>query len=154
MNYYSLKRLYNTKKIEIHQEWLWELKLEKSLLNKLALYLSNENELSTDEYFDCASFANYIKWVEYSGNQFEPSRYDFLPFWESWVEVWDIVYTWMKNDVDDIISENTSVHYMVYLGEGLYLSKFGRSGRLIVTALEEYGKIYPSAFLPLLQHKN
>jgi len=154
--YYSLYNLSNTKKVKIYRKWFDELPLDESLLEKLTLYLSNENtielsELNTWIHFDCASFANFIKWIEYKDNTFEPEKYTFLRFRKDILKKGDMIYTWINGKFDVY---NTALHFMIYLWEDLYLSKFWTTGRLIVASLAEYEKLYPYKFIYILRKNN
>ncbi len=158
--YYDINDLHNISKIEIFKKrFLWITKkilLNEDMLQRVALYLSQENNLENSDFyywkhFDCMSFSLFLKWIEYKNNYFEEEKFDFIPFSIKELEVGDMVYTWILKDY--ITKYNiTSSHSMIYLWDWLYISKYWQ-WRLIVTNLKEYKKIFPYDFIYILRLK-
>ena len=79
--------------------------------------------------FDCNCFAHYMNGVEYVFGRFDYRQWAVRPLAQE---------SLLKPGNTLIIGHNSSTltHFALYLGHGLYLSKFGASGPLIVTDLE------------------
>jgi hypothetical protein len=165
LSYFDCSNLRNINNIELYRrDFSWKLNkilISNIQLNRLAKYIANEHQLEkTDlwswKFFDCASFAYFMKWIKYINNVFEPSEFKKLNFNKEKLEIWDMVYTWKRESFIRKLFSRTicESHFMIYLWEWLYISKFWASGRLIITDLEEYKKIYPYDFIYILRERH
>lgn len=100
------------------------LDLPESVKTQLLKYLMNPPEPC-----DCNCFAHAINNVKFKMGIFDDSSWMITKFvGESYLYPGDTIYIEKAKD--------TFTHFAVYLGQGLYISKFGYRGPLIVTSLE------------------
>lgn len=103
-----------------------EVNLPREMNERLVSYLINGGEPTSP--FDCNCFAHYFNGVEYVFGTFRS-------------ELWSINPLSSESDLavgDTIIigySLNRITHLAIFIGNGLYLSKFGSNGPLIVSDL-------------------
>jgi hypothetical protein len=104
--------------------------LPSNLQSKLLEYLTSG---APSEPFDCSSFVHFLYNIEYQFAHFDASKWDINVLASE--EELAIGQAILINESDSDYSKNIT-HLAIYMGEGLYLSKFGRSGKLIVATLE------------------
>lgn len=135
-SYYKLRDLSNTKRLRIllrESDEEREVMLPEEMLVRMTQYLQRENSLQSP--FDCASFAHYANGIPYVFSHFDPSFWNVEAFAESSMKPGDTVAIHNGGDrLEDI------THFAIYLGDGLYISKFGTAGRLIVSNIDEMKK--------------
>lgn len=99
--------------------------LEKKLLSYLTFGPASQP-------FDCGSFVHYLYGISYIPGEFEKSLWQAnLLRDESELKPGEVVAVSER----DIADRRSIVHFALALGDGLYLSKFGTLGSLIVTDL-------------------
>jgi hypothetical protein len=143
--YFKIKDLSNTSEVEVLMRTdagLENVGLPGVMLERLVEYIRTESFGALGD-FDCGSFAHFMAGVPYTSGIFNPEDWDIsLLVDESEQKAGDII---MIGGDEDYTVQNTDVqktitHLAVYLGSGLYLSKFGASGKLIVANIEEMKK--------------
>ncbi len=101
---------------------------------------------------DCHCFAARVAGLNYphsyQGGQFQPMASLMAQHGGNFTQVFS---EGSMNPGDAILltapvseTEESTVHSMIYLGEGLYLSKLGHGGTLVVTNLQEIQTAYPA----------
>jgi hypothetical protein len=156
-SYYQLKDLSNTKKVELlirDAEGAKRVGLPIAMLDRLGEYLRTERDL-TDYNMDCSAFAHLLNDIPHQFAKFDPNRWDLLLLSnEDDLKIGDTVL--LSTGESALGSE--IVHFAIYIGDGLYISKFGTSGSLITTTLEEMRKGFGGEFLfkgtPKQEHQN
>lgn len=140
ISYYRLSDMSKTTSVEVLMragERLENVSLPENILKNIAQYLrENPSEKGS---FDCFSFVHYVNGIPYVFGEFR-----FKP--------WDIrhlTHTKNLNPGDTIFiaksrwPKNTDItHFGIYLNNGLFISKFGDLGKLIVTDLEQMKKAF------------
>lgn len=140
--YYKISDLSNTESVEVcmrSDTGLESIDLPQSILDKLAEYIRNES-LGTLGEFDCASFAHFVSDVPYTFGKFDSMKWNLdLLSDESVLKIGDtVMITDDTYDIEKGESANTAIrHFALYLGSGLYISKFGTGGKLMVARLDE-----------------
>lgn len=133
-NFYGLKDLKRTNSIEIimrggNEEVLVDL--PNLMLDRIAKYMSEKEHISG--LFDCASFAHAANGIPYEFSKLKN---------ENWIREDFDRDTMRPGDTVAICDSSTDdnhqfVHFAIYVGDDLYLSKFGSSGPLIVANVDE-----------------
>lgn len=139
-DYYSLNDLSHTRKLSItlkeaNQEK--DIQLPERMLKNIAEYLANQKNV--DERFDCTAFAHAANGVPYTIGEPDPYKWQRGKFDERNIKPGETFV--IGREMGFGFAEFT--HWAIYLGDGLYLSKAGKSGEpLIVADLEEMKKGY------------
>ncbi|KKR69735.1 MAG: hypothetical protein UU12_C0038G0012, partial [Candidatus Woesebacteria bacterium GW2011_GWA2_40_7b] len=133
-DYYKLKDLSQTRAISItlrEKDEEKDVELPEDMLQNMANYLANKNNITG--HFDCASFAHAANGIQYESPNYNPSN-------------------WIQSEFDGNINPGETViiedkdkpnmfnHFAIYLGDDLYISKFGGAGPLIVSDLDAMKK--------------
>ena len=141
-DFYKISNLSNTQGVEVVMRsgtGLERIDLPDEMLKRIAQYIRDESGEPLKD-FDCASFAHYVSGVPYEFGNFDPQKWNVHPLPdESNFKPGDIVMI-VSTDNPSSFEANKIVHFAVYLNSGLYISKFGRTGKLIVASLEEMKK--------------
>ncbi len=137
-DYYKLKDLSQTRAISVtlrEKDEEKDVELPEDMLQNMANYLANKNNITG--HFDCASFAHAANGIPYESPKYDPSN-------------------WVQSDFDGNINPGETIimedknkpnlfnHFAIYLGDGLYISKFGSSGPLIVSDVDGMRKGFGS----------
>lgn len=135
-SYYKINDLSGIENImiEINGEKIF---LPEKMNDRLAYYMREQNNIKT--YFDCASFAHLLNSVDYTPKMFYPHKF--------------IIENISNENLHNLqtgdtlfISESSNpknykaTHFAIYLGKNLHISKFGPSGKLIVTDMDNMMK--------------
>ncbi len=114
-----------TIKLESSNGLYARLDLPEKTNNRILEYLKK----GYPEPCDCNCFAHFINQVDFKFGRFNSSSWDVNP-----LETEGVLTPGETILIGQ--SENKLTHAAVYLGEGLYISKFGASGSLMVTSLK------------------
>ena len=137
-DYYKLKDLAETRAISItlrEKDETKDVEMPEDMLDRMADYLSNMNSTNGNGRFDCVSFVQAVNGIPYEYTKYDPSKWNQSNF-NGDVKVGDTIAI-----VDsDAPQANQYTHFAIYLGDGLYISKFGFSGPLIVSDVDEMKK--------------
>lgn len=142
-SYYRLSNLSKTESVEVLMRTGSEIKkidLPQIMLERIASFLKRGQK--KDEKFDGGSFVHYVSNIPYNLGAFHSKDWDvsrfvnISKFTEEQLKAGDIIMI-SKDDYHQQIT-----YYGIYLGEGLYLSKFGNKGKLIVANLKEMRKSF------------
>ncbi len=128
-NYIESDACLCVKKSILNKNRGWEttdIKLSKDTLDRLLKYLLYDSE---DKNRDCADFFQEVLFDSKSKNEFKKS---------------DNFYIFSENDEknlkagDGVVlqSDGITQHYAIYLGDGLYISKYGCGGPLVVQTMK------------------
>lgn len=134
-DYYRLKDLSNTKFLSVflrEQDQTKEVALPEVMLERMAYYMANKAKMKGP--FDCVSFAHMINGIPYEFGKYNSANWEMTPF-NGYLNVGDTIS--ICNSDSESRRDN---HFAIYVGDGLYLSKFGGPGPLIVTDLTEMKK--------------
>lgn len=138
-DYYKLKDLSQTRAISItlrEKDEEKEVELPEDMLQRMASYLAEKNSTNGNGKFDCASFAHAVNGVPYEYTKYDPSKWNQSNFSSNDMSAGDTIAI-----VDtEAPYANQYTHFVIYLGDGLYISKFGSSGPLIVSDVDEMKK--------------
>lgn len=138
-SYYGLRDLSNTENVEIlvrESDDVRKIGLPNNMLKRLAEYLANEKDLS-DFNFDCSAFAHLLNEVPHEFEGFNSYLWNLEELdSEENLAIGDTIL------LSKILTQSASEpkHFAIYIGDGLYISKFGQSSRLIASTLEEMKK--------------
>lgn len=107
------------------------------MLDRITKFISSGlNSLGKDH--DCASFAHAANGISYTFADFDPNKWNFSSFSDSDIKAGDTI---LITGEPEITSQDFK-HFAIYLADGLYLSKFGETGNLIVNDLPSLKKLF------------
>lgn len=145
-SYYKLSNLSGTKKLEVLMEsdhGIEKVELPERMLDNIARFL-REDSKPRKEDFDCASFAHFVNDLPYEIGAYDPDAWKFERLEsEKQLKAGDTVFITRSEDNWKTID---IAHAAIYLNKGLYISKFGVSGKLVVTTLEEMKKMFDGQY--------
>lgn len=113
------------------------INLPKPMLDRLRDYLARKVDIT--EKYDCADFAHELNGVEYEHANYDPEKWEYINYY-SILKPGDTIL--MKKSSDT--NPKNFDHFAIYLDDGLFLSKHGNIGPLIVTGLEEMKTLFES----------
>lgn len=138
LSYYQLHDLSNTHSVGIYmQDELARrsIDLEPKQLDRMATYLRVNP--SQDQQFDCASFVHYVNDVPYQFGHFKPDAWQISSYMnDNDISTGETILITKKPYLSEAKADDIT-HFAIYLGDGVYLSKFGVSGKLIAATLPE-----------------
>ena len=143
-SFFKMHNLSNTQKLEILMKKdgkLHTVALPTTTLERIAEYLRKSSSESWPD-IDCSGFAHFANGIPWKAGVFDLNRWN--------MTILDEETMLRPGDTVCITQSSPSaahrmgniVHFAIFLGEGLYLSKFGMHGPLIVTTLEEMERGY------------
>jgi hypothetical protein len=123
------------------------LEIPQKLTQRLAEYLRTRPDRGQE--FECGSFVHYLMGIPFTLNGFDENKWEITPYMseEEMLPGFTIL---VYNPPED---NRELKHIAMYLGRGLYLSKFGGAPVLLVTTLEEMKKGYKAAKVLVLVPK-
>ncbi len=134
--YYRLADLSRTDDLRIIEidddKHVVETKLPREMVDRISKFLQQEKELIPR--FDCHSFVHYCHDIPFIKGYLDWEYWNILKSEETALEVGDAVFLSSSNTLEGV------VHSAIYMGNGRYLSKFGSSGKLVVTDLDNMKK--------------
>ncbi len=148
-DYYKLSDLSNTDQIEISmrdQSGTRDINLPEEILGKIAAFIREDHR--REGKFDCSSFVHFANGIPYEFGSLVISKWDVSDFDESQLLPGDSVMISKDPEHTDV------THLALYLGEGLYLSKFGNGGKLIVTTMRNMKKAFEGKYVFRIQPNN
>lgn len=134
VSYYQAGNLGNISDVELFiqdQEELIPDLLPTAMTQRFAQII--RGDFAANPRFDCGYFAHHLAGIPYNGLLLDQDKWDFRPFQEQEP----------INSGDTLLMTTTwgqITHMAIYLKNGLYVSKFGRSGGVIVTSLDQMQK--------------
>ncbi len=134
-SYYALNNLSKTKKLEIViaiKDVLKIVELPEAMLERIATFIQEDHK--REGKFDCGSFVHFANGIDYEFSQFFIGKWDITDFDEQNMVSGDSIM--ISKDPEHM----NVTHLAIYLGDGLYLSKFGVGGKLIATTMDEMKK--------------
>jgi len=141
-NYYCLSNLSRTDSIQVlmrNDQGLKNIHLPEQMLSNIARFI-REDSKPREERFDCASFVHFVNDVPYQFGNCQAKNWNMrLLSDENNLKPGDTIAI-AKIDNPNNFSDEDITHFAIYLGDSLYLSKFGSKGKLIVANLEEMKK--------------
>lgn len=141
-SYYSLSDLSRTGQLDIlirSGDGTKRIDLPEDMIGRIATFIREDH--AREGSFDCTSFIHFVNGIRYEFGRFIPEKWDMSPFDERAAVPGDSVMT-AKDPEHSVVA-----HFALYLGEGLYLSKFGVIGKLAVTTLENMRKAFPGEYM-------
>jgi hypothetical protein len=143
--YYKFSDLSKTSDIEIlleTEKGLEEINLPKKMLDNIAKFL-REDSKPRNHKFDCSSFAHFVNDIPYEFSNFFHHKWEIKLIKDKKnLNSGDTIFISESEDLDDL----KITHFAIYLGNNLYISKFGNAGKLMVTNLEEMKKGFGGRF--------
>ncbi|MFA6393728.1 MAG: hypothetical protein WCW25_02565 [Patescibacteria group bacterium] len=141
-SYYRLSNLSRTDNIQVlmrTDQGLKNIRLPEQMLSNIARFI-REDSKPREERFDCASFAHLVNDIPYEFGNYQAKNWDMrLLSDENNLKPGDTIAI-ANTDNPNNFSNGDITHFGIYLGDSLYLSKFGNKGKLIVANLEEMKK--------------
>lgn len=141
-SYYRLSNLSRTDSVQVlmrTDQGLKNIHLPEQMLSNIARFI-REDSKPREERFDCGSFAHFINDIPYQFSNYRAESWDMrLLNDENNLKPGDTIAL-TKTDNPNDFSDGDITHFAIYLGDSLYLSKFGSKGKLIVANLEEMKK--------------
>lgn len=144
LSYHDINDLSRTLAIEISIKEGSEKKivqLPSEMLARMAEYIRMQNNIKGG--FDCSSFVHFVNGIPYDLGNLKIENWEHSPLEEKKLEPGSTI---MITESKDGINHQPT-HLAIYLGNGLYLSKFGRKGNLIATDLAEMKKGFGGEFV-------
>ena len=142
-SYYSLDNLDNTKNILMEVDGKL-VDFPQNMTKKLEYYFKEQNNIQ--ESFDCGSFAHLLNSIDYDWPHFKSEKFNIEQMDNEMLnklQTGDTVFISKFNN-----PENYGItHFAIYLSDGLYISKFGNSGKLIVTNMENMKKGFGGKYM-------
>ncbi|MBP9757179.1 MAG: hypothetical protein KBD06_01105 [Candidatus Pacebacteria bacterium] len=142
VSFYSLKDLSRTQSLEVvmnTENGTKTIELPDGMLDRIAEYLRSD-ALDIKNDFDCGAFAHFVNNVPHVVEKFDTALWSVYSLKnETVLHPGDTVIT-VDGDGKTVVRGQDIKHFAIYLGDGLYISKFGTVGPLIVTTLEEMKK--------------
>ncbi|MCB0318178.1 MAG: C40 family peptidase [Bdellovibrionales bacterium] len=122
------------------------LKLPSKQTEKLRRYLLYG---APSKPFDCASFAHYMLDIPFEFASFENDH------WNAAQASPETFYPGAVVAIgsSSYFSRKKITHFSIYLGDGLFISKFGVFGTLVITNLEEMKKAFGGKYVFMLEPK-
>lgn len=152
-SYYKLKNLRGTRSVEIllrSPDQIERVPFSENQLERIADFIRTETELERD--FDCNAFVHKVHNIPHARGVFDPDKWNVTRLEkEDGLMPTDTIC--ISHDPTIEYGRSRITHFAIFLGNGLYLSKFGTSGRLIATTLEEMKKGFGGDFVFLVTPK-
>lgn len=148
-SYYGLSDLSRTEKLEIFirsEDGTEQVALPEDMLERVAAFIREDH--AREEEADCSSFVHFVNDIRYEFGQFIPEKWEISDFDEQASVPGDAVMISRDPEHADV------THFALYLGEGLYLSKFGIGGKLIATTMEAMNGMYEGNHAFLIRPRN
>jgi hypothetical protein len=136
ISYYETNNLYDVNNISIEIDGRI-IDFPEKMKEKLAYYMREQHIIK--DYFDCVSFVHLLNSIDYANKGFYTHRFIIE-------NIDDKNSNNLKAGDTVFISKSTNpenyqaTHFAVCIGENLYISKFGSSGKLIVTDIDNMMK--------------
>jgi hypothetical protein len=92
----------------------------------------NKNNLLKE--FDCTSFIHYFKQIPYIYTMYDQYKWDENEYKENKLNTGDVIAMKLYDEC---------VHFAIYLCNGLYISKLGGNGSVVVTNIKQLEIAYP-----------
>jgi hypothetical protein len=148
---YRVQNLSNISNLEIYLSKgnlseLMKIGLPEDMLARFAEYLKDRPQ---ENEFDCASFAHHMMGINYSYASSEwkanlkhagYNSFEYDHYTEELLAPGDMVCVGVRTS-GGIINVK---HFMIYLGQGLYISKYGNGNDICVCSRDEMLKCYDS----------
>lgn len=141
--YYRLSDLSRTGKLKIFEMGrggkIAESGLPQEMVERISRFLQQEKDLITT--FDCHSFVHFVHNIPFIKGYLDVNKWKMVQSVEKDLVVGDAVFLSKSKEFDNI------VHSAIYLGNGRYLSKFGSTGKLVVTDLANIKKGWEGEYI-------
>ncbi len=148
-SYYGLSDLSRTEKLEIFirsEDGTERVALPEDMLERVAAFIREDH--AREEEADCSSFVHFVNGIRYEFGRFIPEKWEISDFDEQALVPGDSVMTAADPEHTDI------AHFALYLGRGLYLSRFGENGKLTVAMMDEMKKAFSGEYVFHLRPKD
>ncbi|NTW46264.1 MAG: C40 family peptidase [Candidatus Moranbacteria bacterium] len=148
-SYYKLSDLSNTDRIEISmrdRNGTRDIDLPEEMLGKIAAFIREDHR--REGKFDCSSFVHLANGIPHEFGSMVISKWDVSDFDEGTLAPGDSVMISKDREHMNV------THLALYLGEGLYLSKFGNAGKLIVATMKNMKKAFEGKYAFHIRPKN
>lgn len=98
------------------------LEISEEISERIWEYIRNINKIKWYN-FDCSAFAHFISWapIRDKGVVLELKEWDYKTINPDKLNPWDIVFIW---EIDNKNTNNWNYHWVIYLWEWLFLSKY------------------------------
>lgn len=108
-----------------------QVRLPNEIQDRLVEYFKYQPDQM--ELYDCVSFVYFIKRMPYEYGNFDINQWNFTPIKnERILRIGDVILI-TEGPLENLLFR----HMAIYIGDGIYMSKFGTTGGIIFATLEE-----------------